>query len=255
MRGQVLHEHNSTYVFSPEKNESFDLPPGTGLVPGDVIEFDVQNDSVVRESIRKITAPPTTLVRITVEDEQVGSFGKYRWKSYWQLDSPSLSGGYIIQTIRWLTAYTPLRGQPFNHLDRYQEAWQVAPGACYTQKFNQENREWREAARRAEQENPDGEAIVEMPEMPDDDEIAQDEPIESKQGFIIIQATAQFYEGLALPQDFIVNNPATLADALPSRVGENTNDLVAGARSITAPSSVTVRLDWKADGNTEVKKS
>jgi hypothetical protein len=110
MRGQVLHEHNSTYVFSPEQNESFDLPPGTGLVPGDVIEFTVQNDSVVLESIRKITVPPTTLTRITVEDEEVGSFGIDRWKSYWQLDSPSLRGGYIIQNMRWLSVHTPVGG-------------------------------------------------------------------------------------------------------------------------------------------------
>lgn len=248
--GQVQNLHG-IYVYSLEEDQSFDLPPGAGLVAGDVIEFDVQDHTAI--NIRKITAPPANLARVSAEDEKVGVGGQYWWKSYWQLDSPSLAGGYIVQSIRWLTAPAPPEEKDTNGLKMYQEAWKVDAGVRFTQKYIKDVHEWQAAYRQLQQRNLRANAIVEMPEMPHDDEFAQEVPVKSPDGFIIIQASARFYEGLVLPQSFVPNNPHTLADALLSRVGENTQDLV--APSITNPSNANIRLDWKAGGKTQVKRS
>jgi hypothetical protein len=254
-RGQVVQDYDEVYIYAPENDTSFGLPEGVTLTPGDVVNFDIHNGRVVASSIQLITKPPTKLERIDVEETK-GDFGEFRWKSHWQLGSPSLVGGYVIQDIVWVENYTTLKGNKQQEMEQYQEAWRVEPGAGYTKDFIADTIQWQKELQKAlasasNMEKGEEEGSVELDERPYDDEIAQDEPIESREGRIIIAATARFYEGLVLPTNFTLNNK-TLAEGLPSRKGIEHNDLQ--VPSITEQTTTSYSVSWQKDGKTDVKK-
>jgi hypothetical protein len=119
------------------------------------------------------------------------------WQGQWRVDPPSEQGGIIVQEIiSEATASTFDGSQSVTQSEHFFEAWEVAPGQSVTT-LNQ-----------AGAPNDDTFAVRGV-----SDEAGR--PVDAG-GRVETTATARFYEGQALPDSFVPNNPNTGAGNLPS---------------------------------------
>lgn len=181
---------------------------------------------------------PTT-IRKTDVVRVLGRNGAFTHSIVWALSKPaSAQGGFIVQTVSFTERVTPPRGTEQIEQYFYQEAWHVRAGSVLTESYEQKLDSFAADMQRF------GEDSYETP--PYDDEFANDEGEEGV-GQIIIAGQATFYDGMReLPADFVSNNADTIAGELPSRVGNNTDDLQGLA---SAAVNRMVWVQWNSNEN------
>ncbi|WP_276346241.1 DUF4157 domain-containing protein [Daejeonella sp. JGW-45] len=249
--GQVTQDEgdDEVYLYSEVINESFGLPPGQGVAVGDIVSFDLDESGNSAEAGTVNGIAPPGLNRNAVENE-VGNWGDVTWKTNWSLNRPAVASGWVIQDVIAEEHNESPTGEEREESCVYQEAWKLNAGDTLTEGFIQDtieqNRQIQEALNSGADE-------AEIDEDPYDDDTGPTLDEHNYEGSYLFRGSARFYEGFRLPGSFIVNNDATWAGPLHSRLGSSHDDLADGRAS--APNDMTLQFEWSPyteDGLTQV---
>ncbi len=152
-------------------------------------------------------ATTQSLSKKTISGPTGGNCGSYSWVIQWELDKPAgASGGHVIQHITAQYNVDKCDGTVKDHqkID-YLEAWPINAGQKVTK--------WAETGDTA------------------DDTYSDPSYGSGTKGNIVNVGSAAYYDGITLPADFIVNNPATQAHILPSTT--NVRNIPGGSAAIS----------------------
>jgi hypothetical protein len=162
-----------------------------------------------------VATPPTVLNMKEQTKGQVKGCGELSdWIIKWELDQPSIKGGYIIQEVYRATFVQNCKEKDITANKtakrwwHYWEAWKVNAGQKVTE-------------------------TAEKGDLNDDHFSVPDSGSRSS-GNVIMGGIGRFYEGLTLPTDFKTHNSDTLAKSLPATTTDPqlSNGTYAGVRTL-----------------------
>ena len=152
-----------------------------------------------------------------------GENGEFQYKSMWELSQASPKGGFIIQLVDFTWAVEDKAGKEVNpniyflalfqsNPKMFDAGWYPYLEAYEVQKGQKVSTLFEDSVRK--KVNPPFDDLIQAPGF-------KDEKMPITKGTLTLKLRAKFYEGMALPKDFKVQNPpagAPPAGALPVKL-------------------------------------